>query len=551
MFCSPFSLRRFALILWLPGLCRAGWTAQNGPDEIESALRSAAALISAGSLEGAGEMAREIRNAHPDDHRPYLLSGYLAFLRGNHAEAARLLYASLDIKESTGAYRNLGLVYNSIDRSHLATIAFKRCLYLEENNPQTWALLARAHRENGLDRESEEAYRRSLEISPNHPQTWRELAELLLENGQGEEAIRLLQDAPEPVRKHPRVRLTWADLLRAAGRRDEAGRILDELVADGFAGQAVDYLAGDLRLAAGDYVGAASALEQYTAAQPGNPQGWFLLARARAALKDLEGRKQALAEYQKVKAQQSAATPEEATSTIELALQALNQGHVLKAYPLFLKASEENPLDPDVDFGIAISALGAGTPEKAILDHIRRGEEICSLNAPGWGNLGNQYFHLGDAKSAMAAWRKALLVDPDLQQAYTAVTGLTTSYIINSASRTYPDNQHWQECQKQVLRQNYPDAATQLEAMFRQIRDRPESLSLLAGIFWLQAGQIEKALMYLDPLTRSDSLGKQAVFFAGLGLLREGRYPEGLKMWASADLTWQFKIAAEEEPQGG
>jgi tetratricopeptide (TPR) repeat protein len=225
----------------------------------------------------------------------------------------------------------------------------------------------------------------------------------------------------------------------------------------------------------------------------------------------------------------------------------MNQGNMVKAYPIFLKAKVNNPDDPDVDFGIAIAALAGGTEEE-VLPHIQRAERICPLNAPGWGNLGNQYFARNDPANAMAAWRKALLIDPDLDQIYDGVIGLTVVSLVNAASAAYWNDQNWKGLLPALSEQNFETAAQAVDEMLRERRrDRPAELSLLAGVLWLRAGTLEKALLHLDPLAHADPPSKQAAFFAGVGLLRNGRYREGLKAWKNAGLRWQDRITPPPE----
>jgi tetratricopeptide (TPR) repeat protein len=339
-------------------------------------------------------------------------------------------------------------------------------------------------------------------------------------------------------------------MLRAAGRRGEALTVLRELNTEGFEGAAFDYLSGELLLAAGDYVEAASALERFTRASPDEDQGWFLLARARAALKDVEGRKQALEEYKRSRAKKPEFAEEEEASTIELALQALNQGNMARAYPLFLEVLEENPADPDAHFGVAIGALAGGTPEQ-VLPHIRMAEEICPLNAVGWANLANQYFARNDIPNAMAAWRKSLLADPELQQPFEGISGMTMVNIINSASAEMENSAQWKKAMAEFAKQDFAKAAPHLDAALREKRgERSRGLLLLTGLTWLRAGDLEKGLLYLDSLARRDPPDKEAAFFAGIGLIRNGRFKEGLETWDRAGLRWQSRITAPVGSEG-
>jgi tetratricopeptide (TPR) repeat protein len=455
------------------------------------------------------------------------------------------------IEESTGAYRNLGLLYNDIERYHVASVAFKRCLYLDPDDGSTWGILARCYDEWGLDRESEIAFRRSIEADPERITVWRDYIELLLQNGRAEEALAMLENAPESIRRHAEIRVRQADMLRAAGRRGEALAVLRQLNEEGFHGAAFDYLSGELLLAAGEYVAAASALERFTRASPDEDQGWFLLARARAALKDVEGRKEALEEYKRARATKPEFAEEEEASTIEKALQALNQGNMIRAYPLFLEVLEENPLDPDAHYGVAIGALAGGTAEQ-VMPHIRRAEEICPLNAVGWANLANQYFARNDMANAMAAWRKSLLADPELQQPFDGAAGMTIVNIVNAATGELAGNELLRKAMTKFAEQDYAGAGPHLDALLREVRgERPRNLFLLAGLVWLQAGELEKALLYLDALARQDPPDKEAAFFAGIGLIRNARFQEGLETWKKAGLRWQNRITAQAESEEG
>jgi tetratricopeptide (TPR) repeat protein len=213
-------------------------------------------------------------------------------------------------------------------------------------------------------------------LDPDDPDVQNAVGKIFEANGQLEQAAKAYRRAlaADPGYGPARFALIQSELSR--GNRDAAIQEAGDLGENGAMGPDIARLIGEDAVRRQDYTGAIPFLEHATKGLPGNPDGWALLGRAYHAT----GRYEDAAEAYK-KAAQLAPQNLDYRSTLGLILG--QAGHL--------------------DAGLAELLKVTSTPGYK--------------DAAGWTNLGWIYRTLKRSRKSIAAYAKALELDPKQEQA--------------------------------------------------------------------------------------------------------------------------------------
>ncbi|HSD65733.1 MAG TPA: tetratricopeptide repeat protein, partial [Vicinamibacteria bacterium] len=213
-------------------------------------------------------------------------------------------------------------------------------------------------------------------LDPDNPHVQNAVGKIFEANGQLEQAANAYRRAitVDPAYGPARFALIQAELNR--GNRDAAIAEAKKIAAGGATSPDIERLIGEDAVRRLDYAAGIPFLERATKGLPGNPDGWALLGRAYHAT----GRYEDAAEAYK--------------KAVELAPQNLNYR---TTYGLILGLAGE------LESGLAELQKVTSTPGYK--------------DAAGWTNLGWIYRNLNKAQESIAAYQKALELDPKQEQA--------------------------------------------------------------------------------------------------------------------------------------
>jgi superkiller protein 3 len=213
-------------------------------------------------------------------------------------------------------------------------------------------------------------------LDPDNPHVQNAVGKVFEANGQLEQAAKSYRQAltVDPAYGPARFALIQAELNR--GNRDAAIAEAKKIASAGGASPDIERLIGEDAVRRQDYTGSLPFLERATKALPGNPDGWALLGRAYHAT----GRYDDAAEAYK--------------KAVELAPQNLNYR---STYGLILGQAGQ------LEAGLAELQKVTSTPGYK--------------DAAGWTNLGWIYRNLNKPQESIAAYQKALELDPKQEQA--------------------------------------------------------------------------------------------------------------------------------------
>jgi tetratricopeptide (TPR) repeat protein len=317
--------------------------------------------------------------AGPDSAIAQIALGEALIAAGKSAEAATALQRAIQLDpQSALAYARLARAQLALGKPAEAVASAKKATEVDgkfgegfailgvatvAQDPKSWSVaIAQAQQGAFLD--------------PDNPNVRFAVGKIFEANGQLEQAAKAYRQAlaVDPAYGPARLAVIQAELNR--GNRQAAIDEAKKIAAGGEASPDVERLIGDDAVRRGDYSGAIPFLEKATKGLPGNPDGWALLGRAYHAM----GRYDDAAEaYRKA---------------VELAPQNLNYR---STYGLILGQAGE------LEQGLAELQKVTSTP----------GYE----DAAGWTNLGWVYRHLNRPRESIAAYQKALELDPKEEQA--------------------------------------------------------------------------------------------------------------------------------------
>ena len=186
-------------------------------------LRLALQSFSAGRIDAAGEMCRDILSTSPDQPGALHLLGIMAHRRGDQAEACVMLRRAAESPETTALYllSYAELCCKPVDRA-AAVESARRAVALDAALPLGWLCLGALLLEMRQFDESRGCFERALKLNPHFWQARTNLAIVLARLGDTQAAIGrfdlLLSEEPD----NAEARDSFAMLLQDLGRYEDA-----------------------------------------------------------------------------------------------------------------------------------------------------------------------------------------------------------------------------------------------------------------------------------------------------------------------------------------
>jgi tetratricopeptide (TPR) repeat protein len=343
----------------LAALARAQVRMEDGP----GALATAEKAVAAGASSAIAHVAR----------------GEALIAVGKNAEAEAALRQAIQADpKSALAYSRLARAQLALARPADAVSSAKKATELDASFGEGFAILgvAMVAQDPKSWSDAIAQAQQGAFLDPENPHVQNAVGKIFEANGQYEQAANAYRRAvtADPAYGPARFSLIQAELNR--GNRDAAIAEAKKIAAGGATSPDIERLIGEDAVRRQDHTAAIPYLERATKGLPGNPDGWALLGYAYRANRQYDAAADAYAK------------------AVELAPQNLNYR---TAYGLILGQAGE------FDKGLAELLKVTGTPGYK--------------DAVGWVNLGWIYRNTNKAQESIAAYQKALQLDPKQEQA--------------------------------------------------------------------------------------------------------------------------------------
>ncbi len=307
---------------------------------------------------------------------------------GRNADAEVALRKAIQLEpDSPLAHARLARVLLALARPPEAVAAARKATELDINFGEGFAVLGGALIAENLDNwgDAIAQAQQGAFLDPRNPIVQTIVGRVFEANGQGDQAVSAYRRAldADPGYAAARLALIKAELSR--GNRDAAIAEAKKAAADMPTSPEIQYLLGEVSARENDYVAALGYLERAIKGMPGNADAWALLGVAYQANKRIE---EAAESYAKA---------------VELAPQNFSYRST---------------------YGVLLTL--SGQHEKAIEELTKVVETPGYKDEAAWANLGLAYRNMNKPQESIAAYKKALQINPKQDQ---AALGLGWAYL--------------------------------------------------------------------------------------------------------------------------
>jgi tetratricopeptide (TPR) repeat protein len=329
---------------------------------------------------GALESADKAVGLDPSNAMAHIARGEALFALGRNEDAEAALRKAIQLSpESPLAHSRLARVLVALGRPTEAVPEARQATELDPSFGEGFAILGGSLIAENLNNwgEAIAQAQQGAFLDPDNPIVQTIVGRIFEANGQADQAVAAYRKALAADDGFAAARLALIKLELSRGNRDAAIAEAKKAAADMPTSPEIQYLLGEMAARQNDYVAALGYLERAMKGMPGNADGWALLGHAFQANKRVSDAAEA---YGKA---------------VELAPQNFNYR---TTYGLLLG------MTGDLEDGLAQLKKVVETP----------GYD----KADAWANLGWIYRKMNEPAESIAAYRKALEIDPDLAQAH-------------------------------------------------------------------------------------------------------------------------------------
>ena len=343
----------------LAAMARAQVRTEDGP----GALATAQKAVAAGATSAAAQIAL----------------GEALIAMGKNAEAEAALQKAVQIDpKSALAYSRLARAQLALARPADAVASAKKATTVDDKFGEGFAILGVAmvaqdpkSWSDAIGQAQQGAF-----LDPDNPNVQNAVGKVFEANGQLEQAAKAYRQAMTADPSYGPAGLALIQVELTRGNREAAMKVAQEMAAKGGASADLDRILGDDAVRRQDYAGAIPLLERATKGLPGNPDGWALLGRAYHAT----GR----------------------------------NGDAVDAYRKAVELAPQN-LNYRTTYGLILGQAGQHEAGLAELQKVTSSPGY--KDAAAWTNLGWIYRSLNKPQESVAAYQKALELDPREEQA--------------------------------------------------------------------------------------------------------------------------------------
>jgi tetratricopeptide (TPR) repeat protein len=345
----------------------------------EALAVQARAMVRTEDGPGALTVADKAVAAGPSNAMAYVARGEALIAIGKNPEAEAALRKAVELApKSALAWSRLARAQLATGKPAEAVASAKKATELNDKFAEGFAILGVAIIAENPKNWSEAIAQaqQGAFLNPKNPLVQSAVGKIFEANGQLEQAAASYRRALQADSGFAPARLALIQAELNRGNRDAALAEAKKAAADMPSSSDIQLLIGEMSVRNGDYAEALGYLEKAMKGLPGNADGWALLGRSYHAVRRYD---EAADAYGKA---------------VELAPQNLNYR---TTYGLILG------LAGDLEKGLAELQKVTGTPGYK--------------DAVGWVNLGWIYRNLNKATESIAAYQKALQLDPKQEQA--------------------------------------------------------------------------------------------------------------------------------------
>jgi tetratricopeptide (TPR) repeat protein len=176
----------------------------------------------AGRLDEAEAIYRQILSRHPNDPDALHLLGIVAGQRGNAAMAVELISRAIAVRPSAAYFNSLGECYRRMGQPDRAAINFRRSLELDPLSVDALNKLGGVEKEMGDSASAIARFRQSVELKPEFADSYTRLGQALRESGHLEQAIVAFKEAARLQPDRAEAQSNLGVCLMESDRLDEA-----------------------------------------------------------------------------------------------------------------------------------------------------------------------------------------------------------------------------------------------------------------------------------------------------------------------------------------
>jgi tetratricopeptide (TPR) repeat protein len=302
------------------------------------------------------------------------------FAMGQNEEAETAIRKAVQLApKSALAYSRLARILIALDRAPEAVTAARKATELDSHFGEGFAILGGALIAENLNNwgEAIAQAQQGAFLDPTNPIVLTIVGRIFEANGQADQAVASYRKALDADNGFAPARLALIKTELARGNREAAIAEAKKAAADMPTSPEIQYLLGEIAARQQDYKAALGYLERAMEGMPGNADGWALLGHTFNA----NGR------------------PSDAAEAYGRAVELAPQNYKYRTtYGLLLG------MNGDLDEGLAELKKVVETPGYK--------------EADAWANLGWTYRKMNNPQESIAAYKKALAIDPKLAQAY-------------------------------------------------------------------------------------------------------------------------------------
>ena len=171
------------------------------PSDVPEMMQAAVGHHSAGRIQEAESIYRQVLERNPDVPDAVHLLGVVCHQTGNHEEAVQYISKAISLNDSQAVYHsNLGAALLAMGKKDEAMESFARATRVDPNNADAHLNMARVFRMQGRNTEAAESFRKLIVLKPEHSSAHRELGHALAGLGESASAAEAFREA---VRLNP------------------------------------------------------------------------------------------------------------------------------------------------------------------------------------------------------------------------------------------------------------------------------------------------------------------------------------------------------------
>jgi tetratricopeptide (TPR) repeat protein len=328
---------------------------------------------------GALESADKAVGLDPSNAMAHIARGEALFALGRNEDAEKALRKAVQLSpKSPLAHSRLARVLVALGRPAEAVPEARKATELDESFGEGFAILGGSLIAENLNNwgDAIAQAQQGAFLDPENPIVQTVVGRIFEANGQADQAVASYRKALAADDGFAAARLALIKLELSRGNRDAAIAEAKKAAADMPTSPEIQYLLGEMAARQNDYVAALGYLERAMKGMPGNADGWALLGHA------YRGNNR----------------PSDAAEAYARAVELAPQNFKYRTtYGLLLG------LQGDLEGGLAQLKQVVETPGYK--------------EADAWVNLGWIYRNMNNPQESIAAYRKALEIDPEQEQA--------------------------------------------------------------------------------------------------------------------------------------